>query len=149
MSASNSELIQTLENLSLRLFETINRGLYFVDINETYANTALHLFLENPDYYILERNQLDKLVPFFSVDNLKIIIQSYEALVLLMEGNDIEDDDTRNDVRMEISNFFIKYIDVVFHNMIMSDRVKVSKAAFQVLLLVQKWVFFFKFIEIL
>ncbi|XP_063699561.1 uncharacterized protein LOC134830113 [Culicoides brevitarsis] len=56
-----------------------------------------------------------------------------------MEGTDIEDDETKEDIRMEISEFFENYLDTLFIDMVLNVRVNVSKEAFLLLILVQKF----------
>lgn len=103
-----------------------------------YVNIGLSLFRSYPEFFILDWNQLESFESLVTTNNIKTITQSYETLRALMEGTDIEDEDSQEDIRMEISEYFENNMDSIFIDMILHERVNISKEAFLLLVMVQK-----------
>lgn len=136
--SDHAETMKILTHSCKLLFQTFGIGLPFKDIHEMYVNIGLSLFRTYPDFYILDWNQLDKFERLLETNHMKTITLGYETLRALMEGTDIGDAEMQEDIRMEIAEFFENRLDSMFVDMVLHERVTVSKEAFQVLILVQK-----------
>lgn len=136
--SSHDATMKVLTSSCKLLFESFSIGLQFKNIHEMYVNIGLSLFRSYPEFFILDWNQLENFESLVTTNNIKTITQSYETLRALMEGTDIEDEDSQEDIRMEVSEYFENNMDSVFIDMILHERVNISKEAFLLLVMVQK-----------